>query len=84
MVAIPERFAPALVGAREVCMGSQIATVVLRDGRRFERAVVTGGFITHIHDLPLIPFVAEEVEAVLVTNDTWPGWQRERPGFGGG
>jgi hypothetical protein len=47
-------------------MGYQIASVLLTDGRRFDRVVIVGGFITKIGESPEIPFRDEQIAEIIV------------------
>jgi hypothetical protein len=49
-------------------MGYQVATVHLRDGRRFEQAMIVGGQITSIKGDPNISFSESDIEQIVVTH----------------
>jgi hypothetical protein len=66
MLALSNKWAPTLVSQPETGMGYQIASVFLTDGRRFERVVIVGGYITKIGDSADIPFKEEEIERIVV------------------
>ena len=51
-------------------MGYQVATIHLKDGRRFERVMIVGGTITSINGDKNIPFVEEAIDGITVTNKT--------------
>lgn len=68
MIALSERWAPRLIGQPETGMGYQIATVVLRDGRRFERVTIVGGVITKVDGIEGIPFTESEISDIVVTH----------------
>ena len=56
----------------ETGMGYQIATVMLKDGRRFERVVVDGNVeISEIFGHTNIPFTDEDIADIIVTHDKW-------------
>lgn len=71
MIALSNKWGPKLVAQGETGMGYQIATVVLKDGRRFDRVVIVGGIIGQIKDIEGIPFTEEQIEEILVTHDKW-------------
>lgn len=50
-------------------MGYHIVTVILRDGRRYPRTVVTGGSIGSIAGEAGIPFAEDEIAEFVVTHD---------------
>lgn len=68
MIRIPERLAHILLAASEVSMGRQIITVILEDGRVFDGAIVTEGWITAVARSATIPFRAEDIKHIIVTN----------------
>ena len=55
-------------------MSYQVATIRLKDGRVYERAVIVGGEITSIAGDPQIPFTEPEIAELIVTNDI--SWRR--------
>jgi hypothetical protein len=50
-------------------MDYTIVTVVLKDGRRFERVVVTGGIIGSVDGDPTVRFTEDEIAEFIVTHD---------------
>jgi hypothetical protein len=52
-------------------MGYQIASVILKDGRRFDQVVIVGGYLTKIKDLKYIPFSEDAIAEIVVTHDKW-------------
>ena len=52
-------------------MGYQIASVVLKDGRQFDRVAIVGGIIGQIKDIEGIPFTEDEIDQIIVTHDKW-------------
>lgn len=71
MIALPDRWAPALVSQPETGMGYQIASIVLKDGRRFDRVVIVEGIIAQIRGFTEIPFRGDDIAEVIVTHDKW-------------
>ena len=53
-------------------MGYVIATVLLKDGRRFARATIIGGVVSSINGSPDIPFTEGEIAEFVVTHDKRP------------
>jgi hypothetical protein len=47
-------------------MGYQVATVTLKDGRRFPKTVIVEGYITKIGNNLEIPFVESDIESIVV------------------
>jgi hypothetical protein len=66
MLELTKRWAPVLTSQPETGMGYQIATIVLKDGRRFAKSVIVGGCITKIADKNEIPFVESDIESIVV------------------
>ena len=49
-------------------MDYQIASVFLKDGRRFDHVLITGGFIRKIGEGTDIPFLEEEIAKIVVNH----------------
>jgi hypothetical protein len=71
MLALSNKWAAELVAQPETGMGYQIATIVLKDGRRYEQAVIVGGYITKIRGLKDIPFLESDIRQIIVTHAKW-------------
>lgn len=71
MLKLSDKWAPILVSQPETGMDYQIVTVILKDGRKFEQAVHTGGYLTKIRGYDSIPFKEEEIEDIIVTHAKW-------------
>lgn len=71
MLALSDKWAPMLVAQGETGMGYQVATVLLKDGRRFDHAVIVGGTIGQIKDVEGIPFTEDQIETIIFTHDKW-------------
>jgi hypothetical protein len=52
-------------------MGYQVATIILRDGRSFDQALIVGGLISRLRGRPDIPFKEEDIADIVVTHDKW-------------
>ena len=50
-------------------MGYQIATILLKDGRKFDRVMIVEGRITSIANSEDIPFSEEQIAQIIVTHD---------------
>jgi len=68
MLALSNRWIPVLVSQPETGMNYQIASILLKDGRRFDRALIVGGHITKIGDSADIPFGEEEIANIVVNH----------------
>jgi hypothetical protein len=68
MLSLSNKWAPVLVAQPETGMGYQITSVVLRDGRRFDRVMIVGGIITEIAGSKDIPFAEDEIVEIRVTH----------------
>lgn len=71
MIELPPNWIKWLVQQPETGMGYHVVTVILKDGRSFERVVVDSGYITRIYGLDGIPFKVEDIENLIVTHDKW-------------
>jgi hypothetical protein len=52
-------------------MGYQVASIALKDGRRFDQVVIVEGNISQIKGMKVIPFSGEEIQDIIVTHDKW-------------
>jgi hypothetical protein len=68
MLELSKKWAPILLAQPETGMGYQIVSVLLNDGRRFDRVIVVGGTITEVKGKSDIPFNEEEITEIKVTN----------------
>ena len=67
MVKLPDKWGPVLMAQPESGMGYQIATVILNDGRSFERVVVDSGCIISVNGSTQVPFDVGDICQILVT-----------------
>ncbi len=68
MLTLSNKWAPILVSQPETGMNYQIASVFLKDGRRFDRVVIVGGYITKIGESEKIPFSDKEIDRIIVNH----------------
>jgi hypothetical protein len=66
MLVLSDRWGPILTDQPETGMGYQIATILLKDGRRFSKSLIVEGRITKISDDPHIPFKEEDIAEIIV------------------
>jgi hypothetical protein len=52
-------------------MGYQIASIVLKDGRKYDQAVIAGGIVTKIRNIEDIPFREDDIDQIIVTRAKW-------------
>jgi len=71
LVPIPLESAKRLEEEDEVGPGYQFVSVSLKDGRYFESAVASEGFIIQVKGCKDLPFTQEEVESVALTDKSW-------------
>lgn len=69
MLRLSSKWADFFRSQPETGMGYVIATVVLKDGRRYPRVAITGGIIDSIEGYSSIPFVEAEIAEFVVTHD---------------
>jgi hypothetical protein len=68
MLSLSGKWAPILNSQSETGMSYQAASVSLKDGRRFDKVVVIGGYIASIGGNKDIPFTEAETETILVNH----------------
>jgi len=71
LVPIPLESAKRLEEEDEVGPGYQLVSVSLKDGRYFESAVASEGFIIQVKGCKDLSFTQEEVESVALTEKRW-------------
>ncbi len=60
-----------LISKPEAGMGYQIVSIILKNGMRYDQAVIESGFVTRIRNHKTIPFTEEEIAKIIVTHDKW-------------
>ena len=71
MLALSRKWIRKLIAKPETGMGYHIVSVVLKDGRRFDQAIVDSGFITRIKGMDSIPFSEADISKIIVTHASW-------------
>lgn len=71
MTTLSASWAAKLLAQAETGMDYQIASVFLRDGRRFDQVVIVGGHIAQVRGMKGIPFSAGEIAKIQITHDKW-------------
>jgi hypothetical protein len=71
LLALSKKWLTELLSKPETGMGYQVVSVLLKDGRRFDRVGVNSGYITRIKDMTEIPFAEEDIQEIIVTHDKW-------------
>ena len=71
MLTLSTKWASELAAKPETGMGYQIASVVLKDGKRFDQVVIVEGNITQIKGVEGIPFSEAQIEQIILTHDKW-------------
>ena len=69
MIHLSAKWAKDLVSQPESGMGYQIVTVILRDGRYFEKVSIVGGTIARVDGYSDIPFEEPDIEKIVVTHE---------------
>jgi hypothetical protein len=67
-ISLSDKWAPILTSQPETGMNYQIATVFLKDGRRFDRVSITGGYIIRVGESADIPFREEDIAKIVVNH----------------
>lgn len=68
MYLLSAKWAPVLRRQGETGMGYQICTVLLKDGRRFDKVMIDSGYVTKVGESTEIPFVDDEIADIVVTH----------------
>lgn len=71
MLQLSDKWGPILVSQPETGMGYQVATIILKDGSRYEQALIEAGCITRIRGLHHIPFSEDQIAEITITHDKW-------------
>ncbi len=71
MIKLSEKWTSKLLAQAETGMDYQIASVILNDGRKFDQAVVSGGYISKLRNVDEIPFSENDIADIIVTHDKW-------------
>jgi len=50
-------------------MGFQVVSIILKNGMRYDQAIVESGVITRIQGRTEIPFSEDEISDIVVTHD---------------
>jgi hypothetical protein len=69
MLQLSNKWAEVLNAQPETGMGYQIATICLKDGRRYDRVVVVQGNITSVDGDGVVPFKESDISRIVVTHD---------------
>jgi len=68
-ILLPDRWATIIREAPEAGMGYCIATVKTSTGEVFEHVVIDSGWVVDVPGYAGVPFTAEQVTEIRVTND---------------
>ena len=71
MIALSPKWAAQLTGQPETGMGYQVVSVILKNGQRFDQAIIDSGYITRVRRFKEIPFTEDEIQEIIVTHDKW-------------
>ncbi len=71
MLALSNKWSQELAGQPETGMGYQVVSVILTNGKRFDKVVIVEGNITQLKGITGIPFTEEEIAQIIVTHDKW-------------
>jgi hypothetical protein len=81
-IVLSNRWAKLLSTLSETEMGSQVVSVILTDGRKFDQVVVDSGYIMRARGYTKLPFAESEIVDIEVTRDKW-NWEEEPAGSRG-
>jgi hypothetical protein len=52
-------------------MGYTVASITLKDGRRFDQVVISAGWLSRVRGQPDMPFCECDIAAITVTHEKW-------------
>jgi hypothetical protein len=68
---LSDKWGPKLVSQPETGMGYQIASIILKDGTRYDQVLIEAGYVTRIRGLKTILFSEDQIAEIVVTHDKW-------------
>ena len=71
MLQLSDKWGPKLVSQPETGMGYQVASIILKDGSRYDQVLIEAGFITRIRGSKTIPFCEDQIADIVITHDKW-------------
>lgn len=71
MLQLSEKWGPRLVSQPETGMGYQVASILLKNGSRYDQAVIEEGVITRIKGMETIPFSEDQIADIVITHAKW-------------
>jgi len=71
MLQLSDKWGPVLVSQPETGMGYQVASIILKDGSRYDQALIEDGYVTRIQGRKGIPFSEDQIAEIIVTHDKW-------------
>ena len=71
MLRLSDKWIDFILSKGETGMGYHVISVILHDGRRYDRVVADGGYVTRIKGYDTIPFTEGDIREVIVTHDKW-------------
>ena len=69
MLRLSSKWAEFFKSQPETGMGYVIATVILKDGREYQRATIIGGVISAIDGRSAVPFTEDGISEFVITHD---------------
>lgn len=71
MLQLSDKWGPVLASQPETGMGYQVASIILKDGSRYDQVLIEAGCITRIRALDDVPFDEDQIAEIVVTHDRW-------------
>ncbi len=71
MILLSEKWVRELVSKPETGMGYQVISVILKDGRKFDQAVVIEGQVTEVRGYDDVPFCEDQIAEIILTHEKW-------------
>ena len=68
---LPDKWTEFYHESGETGMGYLIVTVILKNGSKYERVVINGGYVTQVYGFDEVPFDVDEIKEMHATHDKW-------------
>ena len=66
-----EAWVPTVKALPETGMGYTVVSITLKDGRKFDQAIINSGYLTQIRGRTDVPFSEADVAEIKATHDKW-------------
>ena len=71
MIKLTSKWIDYLKQLPETGMDYQVVSISLKDGRKINQAVITGGYISKVRNMDILDFKEEDIASLVVTHEKW-------------